>query len=67
MRATSAASALICRMRDEDEARAADLGLSVFGNAGAGASDDGEATAGEPERPEDREDEDDSPSGDPSG
>ena len=46
------------RMGDEDEVRAADLGPSVFGNAGAGASDDGKATAGEPERPEDREDED---------
>jgi hypothetical protein len=51
------------RMRDEDEARAADLGCSVFADAGAGASDDGGTTAQEPDWPEDREDGDEDDEG----
>ena len=49
------------RMRDEDEARAADLGPPVFADPGAGASDGGGTTAQEPDWPEDREDEEDLP------
>jgi hypothetical protein len=49
------------RMSDEDEARAADLGSPVFADPGAGPSDGGGTTAQEPDRPEDREDEEDLP------
>jgi len=47
------------RMRDEDEAWAADLCPSVFANVGAGASDDGGAMAQEPDWTDDGEDGDD--------